>query len=65
MSGQWLEGAVLVVVVPAWLGWRWLRTHLIGLCLWCGGTGKNPLSTRTRFGTCRHCGGSGRRTRRV
>ncbi len=65
MTGEWLEGAFLVVTVPAWLGIWWLRTHQLGRCWRCGGSGKNPLSTKRRKGPCRHCGGTGWVTRRI
>jgi hypothetical protein len=34
-----------------WLLWR----HPFGRCRWCGGTGQNPGSVRSRYGRCRHC----------
>jgi hypothetical protein len=62
---MWFEGFLLVVAVPGWLLWKWARTHRLGPCLWCGGSGKNPFSTRNRWDPCRRCGGSRQRTRRV
>ena len=36
--------------------WLWhLKRHPIGKCRWCGGTGQNWGSIRTRYGRCRHC----------
>lgn len=41
--------------------WWWWKTHPHTRCPWCRGSGRNPLSTRQRYGDCRHCGGSGRK----
>ena len=41
--------------------WVWhLWRHPIGKCRWCGGTGQNGGSKRTRYGRCRHCKGGER-----
>lgn len=63
MNG-WVELAVAVAVF-AGLGWWWMKTHPSGKCRWCGGSGKNPLSTEKRFGKCKHCDGSGRKEWKV
>ena len=58
MAG-WLELAALLAAAAVAGRWWWV-THPLVRCLWCGGSGKNRLSTRWREGKCRHCGGTGR-----
>ena len=50
------------------VGWvAWYRVSLVQHpftpCQKCNGSGKNPGSTRTKYGQCRKCGGSGRKER--
>ena len=59
MTG-WLVFAAFLLLLASG-GWWWMKAHPSGKCRWCGGSGKNPLSTEKRFGTCRHCDGSGRK----
>lgn len=54
-------GFAVIVVGVAGTNWLWhLRRHPIGKCRWCGGTGQNRGSRRTRYGRCRHCKGGER-----
>lgn len=63
MNG-WLTLAA-VAALAGGLGWWWMKAHPLGKCRWCGGSGRNPLSTKKRFGTCKHCDGSGRKEWKV
>ena len=54
-----------LVAAAAGGGWWWMKAHPYGRCRWCGGSGRNPLSTKARFGDCRHCGGKGRKEWKV
>jgi DnaJ-class molecular chaperone len=56
--------AVLIIALILGAG------YLVSLRIWpntycrrCNGGGRNPGSTRRRFGTCRACGSSGRKPR--
>ena len=58
--------ALMAVLAGAAFGmWWWLKKHTDTPCGWCGGTGRNPLSTKNHQGKCRHCGGSGKRRSRL
>lgn len=59
---EWLAGvAVVLLGGGGWLFSLW--RHPYAPCRWCNGSGRNPGSRRTRFGTCTHCGGTSRRVR--
>lgn len=57
--------ALLAMAVIAFGLWRIsLRVHPYAPCRWCRGRrGRNPGSSRERWGRCRHCGGKGERLR--
>lgn len=49
-------GFAVLALAAATLNWLWhLRRHPYGKCRWCGGTGQNPGSIRSRYGRCTHC----------
>lgn len=60
------SGALILFAAAAlWVVWQVVAARLwpFARCRSCDGSGRNPGSTRARWGTCRRCKGSGRRQR--
>jgi hypothetical protein len=54
---------VIALVIATAVAWWLIRAMLVPYagCRWCGGTGRNPLSTSRRHGDCWFCHGQRRR----
>jgi hypothetical protein len=50
---MWVLAAAAAVLAVLWL--VDLRQHPFGRCWSCGGSGRNPGSTKKRYGRCRAC----------
>jgi len=50
---MWVLAALAALVVVLWL--IDLRQHPFGRCWRCRGSGRNPGSTKKRYGRCRAC----------